>query len=121
MPLDSDSDSGSEPDISVLEMARRGRMTEQPVQEETYEEEEEEEEEEEDSISQQDYELEDTGLDEQVEDEEVAEEQEVEQLVDPSSIGLKEISNLGKFTVSSHKPGNGVEELRSDNTKQYWQ
>ncbi|KAH7320068.1 anaphase-promoting complex, subunit 10-domain-containing protein [Stachybotrys elegans] len=36
-------------------------------------------------------------------------------------IGLKEISNLGRFTVSSHKPGNGVEELRSDDLKQYWQ
>lgn len=40
---------------------------------------------------------------------------------DPSALGLKEISNLGKFTVSSYKPGNGVEELRSDDTDAYWQ
>lgn len=40
---------------------------------------------------------------------------------DPSSLGLKEISNLGKFTVSSHKPGSGVDELRSDDTELYWQ
>lgn len=40
---------------------------------------------------------------------------------DPSALGLKEISNLGKFTVSSHKPGSGVDELRSDDTELYWQ
>lgn len=40
---------------------------------------------------------------------------------DPNALGLKEISNLGKFTVSSHKPGSGVDELRSDDTELYWQ
>ena len=42
-------------------------------------------------------------------------------LADPATMGLKEISNLAKFTVSSHKPGNGVEELRADDLHQYWQ
>ena len=42
-------------------------------------------------------------------------------MFDPTTMGLKEISNLGKFTVSTHKQGNGVEELRSDDLKQYWQ
>ena len=42
-------------------------------------------------------------------------------LADPATMGLKEISNLAKFTVSSHKPGNGVEELRVDDLHQYWQ
>lgn len=125
MPLDSDDDSGSEPDVSILEMARRGRMAEQQQQQAAAATGQEMSYEEEDSISQQEYEAEDDmGLDEQVEDdEEVVDEQEeeIEPLVDPTSIGLKEISNLGKFTVSSHKPGNGVEELRSDNVKQYWQ
>ncbi|PTB75835.1 galactose-binding like protein [Trichoderma longibrachiatum ATCC 18648] len=41
--------------------------------------------------------------------------------MDPGVFGLKEISNLGKFTVSSHKPGNGVEQLRSDDLASYWQ
>jgi anaphase-promoting complex subunit 10 len=36
-------------------------------------------------------------------------------------LGLKEISNLGKFTVSTHKPENGVEELRSDDLTKFWQ
>ncbi|KAK2023526.1 anaphase-promoting complex subunit 10 [Colletotrichum zoysiae] len=40
---------------------------------------------------------------------------------DPLAAGLKEISNLGKFTVSSHKQGNGVEQLRNDSLKTYWQ
>ena len=35
--------------------------------------------------------------------------------------GLKEISNLGKITVSSHKIGNGVKELQTDDLKQFWQ
>jgi anaphase-promoting complex subunit 10 len=57
----------------------------------------------------------------QLEDE-LEEQQEANTLpFDPSSLGLKEISNLGKFTVSSHKPGSGVEELRSDDTELYWQ
>ncbi|KAK1625697.1 anaphase-promoting complex subunit 10 [Colletotrichum phormii] len=40
---------------------------------------------------------------------------------DPLAVGLKEISNLGKFTVSSHKQGNGVDQLRDDSLKTYWQ
>lgn len=35
--------------------------------------------------------------------------------------GLKEISNLAKFIVSSHKQGCGIDELRSDDLKKYWQ
>ncbi|KAK0710770.1 galactose-binding domain-like protein [Lasiosphaeris hirsuta] len=40
---------------------------------------------------------------------------------DPSAIGLKEINNLAHFGVSSHKPGNGVAELLSDDLDKYWQ
>jgi anaphase-promoting complex subunit 10 len=40
---------------------------------------------------------------------------------DAAARGLKEISNLGKFTVSSSKQGNGVDELRSDDLRLYWQ
>ncbi|EHK41348.1 hypothetical protein TRIATDRAFT_228021 [Trichoderma atroviride IMI 206040] len=56
-------------------------------------------------------------------DDQVEEVQEEEPLsiMDPAVFGLKEISNLGKFTVSSHKPGNGVEQLRNDELTSYWQ
>lgn len=126
MPNDTDA-SDSEPDLSVLAMARgagragqadMGSLEEQMMQREAeamaYEDE---------VMSQEQYEAEDTSIEEQVEEEEEEEEEqeEAEMLVDPASIGLKEISNLGKFTVSSHKPGNGVMELRSDDLKQYWQ
>lgn len=40
---------------------------------------------------------------------------------DPSAMGLKEISNLASFTVSSSKPGCGVKELRDDDVNQFWQ
>ncbi|KAI5864062.1 anaphase-promoting complex, subunit 10-domain-containing protein [Durotheca rogersii] len=40
---------------------------------------------------------------------------------DPSAMGLKEISNLASFTVSSYKPGCGVKELRDDDANQFWQ
>ncbi|KAI1078524.1 anaphase-promoting complex, subunit 10-domain-containing protein [Whalleya microplaca] len=40
---------------------------------------------------------------------------------DPSAVGLKEISNLASFTVSSYKPGCGVKELRDDDVNQFWQ
>ncbi len=40
---------------------------------------------------------------------------------DASAIGLKEISNLAGFTVSSYKPGCGVKELRDDDVNQFWQ
>jgi anaphase-promoting complex subunit 10 len=134
MPYDSD-ESGSEPDLSILAMARgRHAMADQARVLDTtmtYDEEE--------ILSQEQYDAEDTSVEEQAdqdadadrheeveegEEEEEDEEDEQEEmvaLVDPATIGLKEISNLGRFTVSSHKPGNGVEELRSDDLKQYWQ
>ncbi|KAL2256229.1 hypothetical protein VTK26DRAFT_1964 [Humicola hyalothermophila] len=40
---------------------------------------------------------------------------------DPTAMGLKEINNLAHFGVSSHKPGNGVAELLSDDLDKYWQ
>ncbi|KAK4159699.1 putative anaphase-promoting complex subunit 10 [Cladorrhinum sp. PSN259] len=40
---------------------------------------------------------------------------------DPAALGLKEINNLAHFGVSSHKPGNGVAELLSDDPEKYWQ
>ncbi|MBE3048397.1 hypothetical protein IMZ48_39015, partial [Candidatus Bathyarchaeota archaeon] len=42
-------------------------------------------------------------------------------VLDPHPPGLKEISNLGKFTVSTHKQDNGVDELRSDDLGKFWQ
>lgn len=62
---------------------------------------------------------------EEVEEVEVAEEEEEEDdddhSFDPSAVGLKEISNLASFIVSSYKPGCGVKELRDDDVNQYWQ
>jgi anaphase-promoting complex subunit 10 len=86
----------------------------------------------EEAMSPEQYEAEDTSVEEQMEEEVETEEEEEDgeeeeehedgvPLADPAAAGLKEISNLGKFTVSSHKQGNGVEELRSDDTKAYWQ
>lgn len=40
---------------------------------------------------------------------------------DPTAMGLKEINNLAHFGVSSHKPGNGVKELLSEDLDKYWQ
>jgi anaphase-promoting complex subunit 10 len=40
---------------------------------------------------------------------------------DPAALGLKEINNLAHFGVSSHKPGNGVEEMLSEDLERYWQ
>ncbi|GAW15039.1 hypothetical protein ANO14919_044470 [Xylariales sp. No.14919] len=56
----------------------------------------------------------------EVEDVEDVEEEE-EQSFDAGAVGLKEISNLASFTVSSYKPGCGVKELRDDDVNQYWQ
>ncbi|KAJ6788998.1 hypothetical protein PWT90_10233 [Aphanocladium album] len=131
MPLGSDDASDSDPDLSVLAMARGGgrfggppaatnantleeqMLLQQQAEAMAYEDE---------VMSQEQYEAEETSIEEQVEEEgEEDQEEEPEVLVDPASIGLKEISNLGKFTVSSHKPGNGVQELRSDDLKLYWQ
>ncbi|EFY90349.1 hypothetical protein J3459_006514 [Metarhizium acridum] len=116
MPYDSD-ESSSEPDLSVLALARgRQPMTDQirPMNNNmAYDDE---------ILSQEQYEAEDTSLEEQADEESSEEEpEEAVSLVDPVALGLKEISNLGRFTVSSHKPGNGVEELRSDDLKLYWQ
>ncbi|KEY64084.1 hypothetical protein S7711_07446 [Stachybotrys chartarum IBT 7711] len=106
MSMNSD-ESDSEPDLSVLGMTRPGNGSERHVNSLAYDDE---------TLSQQDqYEAEDTSVEDQ------AEEQEAIALIDPATAGLKEISNLGKFTVSSHKPGNGVEALRSDDLKLFWQ
>ncbi|KIM96481.1 hypothetical protein OIDMADRAFT_205156 [Oidiodendron maius Zn] len=40
---------------------------------------------------------------------------------DPTELGLKEIGNLASWTVSSCKPGCGVEELRDEDTNLFWQ
>jgi hypothetical protein len=40
---------------------------------------------------------------------------------DPATLGMKEINNLAHFGVSSHKPGNGVDELLDDDLDKYWQ
>ncbi|KHN99171.1 Anaphase-promoting complex, subunit 10/DOC domain protein [Metarhizium album ARSEF 1941] len=121
MPYDSD-ESGSEPDLSILALARgRHPMTDQirPMNNNmAYDDE---------VLSREQYEAEDTSLEEQANEESESEgsaseePEEAVNLVDPATLGLKEISNLGRFTVSSHKPGNGVEELRSDDLKLYWQ
>ena len=62
--------------------------------------------------------------DDYTQDREGEEEEELEDegiMLDPHPPGLKEISNLGKFTVSTHKQDNGVEELRSDDLNKFWQ
>lgn len=35
--------------------------------------------------------------------------------------GLKDIGNLASWTVSTFKPGCGVEELRNDDNRLFWQ
>jgi hypothetical protein len=46
---------------------------------------------------------------------------EIDTLFDPSALGLKEIGNLASWTVSSCKPGCGVEALRDEDTGLFWQ
>jgi anaphase-promoting complex subunit 10 len=46
---------------------------------------------------------------------------EVEAIFDPAALGLKEIGNLASWTVSSCKPGCGVDALRDDDTTLFWQ
>ena len=46
---------------------------------------------------------------------------EIDALFDPSALGLKEIGNLASWTVSSCKPGCGVEALRDEDTGLFWQ
>ncbi|CCE26885.1 related to anaphase promoting complex subunit 10 [Claviceps purpurea 20.1] len=136
MPYESD-DSGSEPDVSILAMARARRTAMMDQQRRAAYDMEA-------GPSQAPYEDEHTGIgvaedeaaegtrggeglgerrEERQEEEEDGDEDSDEpmSLVDPADIGLKEISNLGRFTVSSHKPGSGVEELRSDDLKVFWQ
>ncbi|RSL80684.1 hypothetical protein CEP51_006394 [Fusarium floridanum] len=126
MPLLDSDDSGSEPDLSVLGMARPG-TTATPQIPSPYNnrgveqvDEEDEEIDDDEAMSPEQYEAETTSIEEEepAEDEDV---EEVAHLIDPATAGLKEISNLARFTVSSHKPGNGVEELKSDDLKMYWQ
>ena len=40
---------------------------------------------------------------------------------DPDALGWKEIGNLASWTVSTCKPGCGVEALRDDDTSLFWQ
>ncbi|KAL7941617.1 anaphase-promoting complex, subunit 10 domain-containing protein [Trichoderma barbatum] len=121
----SGSGSESDPDLSHLGMTRRGMtaVLEQQANQMTYDD---------DAMSQGQYDAEEASLDENVDenvdendddnvDDQVEGEQEPLTMMDPVVFGLKEISNLGKFTVSSHKPGNGVEQLRSDDLTSYWQ
>jgi len=46
---------------------------------------------------------------------------EIDAPFDPSALGLKEIGNLASWTVSSCKPGCGVEALRDEDTGLFWQ
>lgn len=130
MPFESDG-SDAEPDLSVLGMARPGGDLAHHASSRMYDDEDDGDE----TVSQDAYDAEDTSAEENLEvdeddeeegdDDDIEDDEDIEDepmpLVDPASIGLKEISNLGKFTVSSHKQGNGVEELRSDDLKLYWQ
>ncbi|KAH8885008.1 galactose-binding like protein [Thozetella sp. PMI_491] len=64
---------------------------------------------------------EDMGVDHDGHDEGEDDEHHEGPTFDPVSLGLREINNLAHFGVSSHKPGNGVEELLSDDLDHYWQ
>lgn len=46
---------------------------------------------------------------------------EIDPPFDPTELGLKEIGNLASWTVSSCKPGCGVDALRDDDTSLFWQ
>ncbi|KAM0245358.1 hypothetical protein ACHAP5_005441 [Fusarium lateritium] len=128
-PVDSDG-SSSEPDESILQ--NRGRVQATPagpspqvpspytgdraVEQEVGQE----------ALSPEEYE-DDNSIDEDDmddEEEDIGEQDQALDVVppfDPATAGLKEISNLARFTVSSHKPGNGVEQLKSDDLKHFWQ
>ncbi|KAK7977981.1 anaphase-promoting complex subunit 10 [Apiospora saccharicola] len=56
---------------------------------------------------------EDLGEDEEAQEDELP--------FNAAAVGLKEISNLASFTVSSYKPGCGVRELRDDDINLFWQ
>jgi len=69
-----------------------------------------------------DGDLGDEDLDEDHEEvEQVESDEPLEPVFDAAALGLKEINNLANFGVSSHKPGNGVEELLSEDLDKYWQ
>ncbi|KAM0428643.1 hypothetical protein ACHAPT_007006 [Fusarium lateritium] len=131
MPLLDSDDSGSEPDLSVLGMARPGTTAtpqipspynNQGAATQVDDDDDDEEIDDDEAMSPEQYEAEDTSVEEEEEPaDEVEEVHEVAHLIDPATAGLKEISNLARFTVSTHKPGNGVEELKSDDLKMYWQ
>ncbi|KAH8667937.1 anaphase-promoting complex, subunit 10-domain-containing protein [Tricladium varicosporioides] len=46
---------------------------------------------------------------------------EIDPPFDSAALGLKEIGNLASWTVSTSKPGCGVEALRDDDTNLFWQ
>ncbi|KAK4120371.1 galactose-binding like protein [Parathielavia appendiculata] len=50
-----------------------------------------------------------------------SEAEEQDHAFNPAALGLKEINNLAHFGVSSHRPGNGVAELLSEDLDKYWQ
>ncbi|PHH83807.1 hypothetical protein CDD82_34 [Ophiocordyceps australis] len=104
--LDSNDDSSSDPDLSAITMSRAAPGLEHNLDATAYEEETDH-----GALSQENYDADDTSV----------EDQDAALLMDPADLGLKEISNLAKFTVSSHKPGCGVAQLRSDDLKQFWQ
>ncbi|RFU31920.1 hypothetical protein B7463_g4432, partial [Scytalidium lignicola] len=94
------------------------------------EEEEGDEDEEEEDVGELDLDLDGDGEgrgDEEEDGEEHGEEEgEIEVMdIDPpfnaAALGLKEIGNLASWTVSSCKPGCGVEALRDENTDLFWQ
>jgi anaphase-promoting complex subunit 10 len=65
---------------------------------------------------------EELGDDDEEADEHLDSDEEMdEHAFNPAALGLKEINNLAHFGVSSHRPGNGVAELLSDDLDRYWQ
>jgi hypothetical protein len=111
-PMDLESESGDSIDMEVghAEVVEEEMQLAEEEFQGDYEEEEENDEEEVTSAEESDIDGEEDELP-----------QAAAVLADPASLGLKEISNLGRFTVSTQKMGNGVEELRSDDLKLYWQ
>lgn len=45
----------------------------------------------------------------------------IDPVFDPDALGWKEIGNLASWTVSTCKPGCGVEALRDEDTSLFWQ
>ena len=46
---------------------------------------------------------------------------EIDAPFDSAALGLEEIGNLASWTVSSCKPGCGIEALRDEDTGLFWQ